>query len=288
MQTTNYARVYEFSINNQNKKKKKKLKETDILRNIFRSCRGGVSYPTLNGTFYVKQYKICENSIVFLFGKDNEDASNYKREKKSAKLVKKINIDETTEILTDFIHIAVSKTERLGGYTVLIEKNRLFHRLNIIHLLHSCLNGRLVDFEFGRRVISDFYKEIQQSKRILNIRQIEREPNDPNLPKDTEFEKQSKSFYIERQLEIRALPYQSIPRKIADLAIPVFRKKEGTKTIVTIVNKYNSKINLDFDDSEAEIGITIPLPENSKISRLQKAIVDKLDLAIGLDNQGKL
>ncbi|UFS69487.1 hypothetical protein LPW11_16495 [Geomonas sp. RF6] len=280
MSDKNYGRVYELQL-----PKPAKLNFKQLQHAFESAYKSGSPYTTSSGVIYVKDVQDMSNCFVVLFGKDNADASNYKRDKKVGKSFQKINIDESKEVLADFTHVAISKTKRLDGYSVIAEKNRMF-RFGSLYNLFFYVLGTSEYFELGRRVVSDYVKEINNAKRVLEIKQIDNEPDMPNIP--GYHNEDDKTFTVQSTFEIKAIPRGSIGKKLVNRFIPTFSKKDGVKTIVTIVNKAGMKISLDFDEPECETGLLVELPLNTKTEKVQTMIAEKMDLLIIQDNQGKL
>lgn len=278
MATKNYARIYELTLPS------KKFNFQNLQDAFEAAFKSGAPYVTTSGTIYIKDFKNLSHCIIILIGKDNDDASNYKRNKKK-KTFQKLDIDESNEVLADFVHVAISKTKRLQGYTVVAEKNRMFRLGSIYNLFYYVLGGPQ-NFEIGRRVVKDYIKEINNAKRVVEIKQIDYEPEMPKLP--GYHNEGVDTFSIQRIFEIKAVPRGSITNKLLDKIIPTFKQNKDVKTIVTIVNKGGMKVSLDFDEPEAETGLMVELPMNLKTERVQSMIVTKMEDIISKDNEGKL
>lgn len=280
MANKNYGRIYELTLPNP-----KKLDLAQVIQAFKNAHTSGEPYETSNGVLYVKDLKEMNDSYIVLFGKDNEDSSNYKRNKSTGKKFDKINIDESKEVLADFIHVGISKTKRLAGYTVVTEKNRLFRFGSLFNLFNYTLSGA-ANFDLGRRVVSDYIEEIHKARRVLEIKQIEYDPQMPNLP--GYHNEDMNTFTVQRTFEVKATPRGSIGQKLLDKIVPTFNTKKGLKTIVTIVNKTGVRVSMDFDEPEAETGLLVELPPNYKTEKVQSMIAVSMNDIISKDNQGKL
>ena len=67
----NYMKVYEMKFID-----KKELSEKKLLRHVLKSFKEKKAISTESGTFYIKDFSKKSNSLVFLFGKDNENEFN--------------------------------------------------------------------------------------------------------------------------------------------------------------------------------------------------------------------
>lgn len=280
MAKNNYARVYELELTNP-----KKLDIQAVFSALETTSNAGTPFNTGSGICYVKDVKEMDQSFIVLFGKDNEDASNYKRNRKQRSFAK-IDIDEGSEVLADFVHVGISKNKRLGHYTVLAEKNRMFRFGSLYNLFYHTLGETDRHYKLGRRAIKDYQAEINKAKRIINVSQIDYQPSMPHLP--GYHNEDMKTFTLQQTLEIKAIPRGSIGKRFINSLLPTISKKDGLKTVITIVNKAGIKVSLDFDEPEAEMGLTVDLPMNFKTEKVQKAIAEEMDKIISKDNEGKL
>lgn len=275
----NYVKVFELKFVN-----KKKLSEKQLFKKVMRQYLSKKTVSTKNGTFYIKDITNNDDSIVFLFGKDNDDASNYKREKKNLNITK-LKINEKTETLTDFVHIGISKSERLGSYVLLLEKSKLINHYNIKNFLDSLIT----DFSLitlGRRVTKNFYNEVKDSNRILKIRQISKKPQLtlPTKPSKDEM----KDIEVADTFEIKAKYRKNISWNIFEGIHKTNLNNSDTKLVVDIINQYNHKMVLDFDLAESQYTIRLNTHYNLKGDSIQQNISDDIDYYISKDNKGKL
>lgn len=276
--SNNYAKIYEFKL-----LKKDELNELSLLKDVIKSFKKNKTVITDNGTFYIKDYKIKKDSIIFLFGKDNSDASNYKRLKLNND-VTKININEKTEILTDFVHFSISRKERLGSYVLFLEKNKLISHYNLNDFLNSFFTTPF-SFSLGRRVTVDFYEEIKNAQRILRIKQISKQAKPPLI---TNGSKMLADIEVIENLELRAKRSKTIPIPYFENFFSKFGNDPKSKIIVDIVDSKGHKMILDFDYDESPYSIKLGIMENNKLDSIQQGIEYELNKYTNLDNEGKL
>lgn len=276
--STNYAKVYEFKL-----LKKDKYDEFGLLKAIIRSYRNKKTVDTMNGTFYIKDYVNKSNSIIFLFGKDNYDASNYKR-KKIDNQIEKININEQTEVLTDFVHFSISKTNRLGTYVVLLEKNKLITHYNLIDFLNSFFTTAF-SYTLSRRVTKDFYHEIENSRRIIGIRQITKQAKPPLMNSNS---KNIDDIEVSENLEIKAKRMRSIPLEYFKKFYRKFGDDPQSKIVADIISNKGNKVTLDFDLDESPYTVKVDLKDNLRTEVVQTDIEFDMNRYIKLDNEGKI
>lgn len=277
--STNYVKVFELKFTNT-----KELSEEQLLKKVIKQFISKKTILTRNGTFYIKDIKNNANSITFLFGKDNDDASNYKREKKNLNITK-LKINEKTETLTDFVHIGISKKKRLGSYVLLLEKSKLISHYNIKNFIDSLITDFSL-ISLSRRVTKDFYNEVKDSKRIVKIRQISKKPKIALATKPTKEELED--IDVEDTFEIKAKYRKNISVNIFESVHKTNLSNNDTKLVVDIVNQYNHKMVLDFDLTESPYTIRLKTQMNLKNETIQQNINDEIDYYIGKDNKGLL
>jgi hypothetical protein len=265
--TTNYAKVYEFKLNSTST-----LNYTTLAKRVRVTQLRKRSISTTNGTFYIKDFKELDNSIIFLFGKDNDDASNYKREKISNN-IEKIDINEDTEVLTDFVHIAVSKEDRLGTYTLLLEKSSLISHFNLSDFLRDFFTTPL-SFSLSRRVTDDFHNEVLNANRIITITQVSKAPKPPVFRRNS---RHLKNVDISANIELKAKRSESISKRVYRQFVNQFSSDPTTKLVVDIVNNDGNRVLLDFDVSESPYTIKVQIEDNLKTDFIQDDIAENLN-----------
>ncbi|MFA7091992.1 MAG: hypothetical protein WC149_09105, partial [Arcobacteraceae bacterium] len=178
MKNENYVKVYELFFENE-----KELNRDTLIKKFQDAIKNGYQASTGKGLFYIKEIKKGTFSDVILFGKDNEDASNYKREKERLSF-KRIDINVKKEVLTDFIHISISniydakRSDKIRGCTILVEKSSLIQ----IKAFEEFLGHFVGDYfltSIRRRVAVDYYSQIKNATRIMKISQVKK---DTELP----------------------------------------------------------------------------------------------------------
>jgi len=276
--STNYAKVYEFKL-----LKKDKYDEFGLLKAIIKSYRDKKTVDTINGTFYIKDYANKSNSIVFLFGKDNYDASNYKR-KKIDNQIEKIDINEQTEVLTDFVHFSISKVERLGTYAVLLEKNNLISNYNLIDFLNSFFTTAF-SYTLSRRVTKDFHNEIENSRRIIGLRQLTKQTKPPLMNSKS---KEIDDIEVSKNIEIKAKRMKTISVDYFKKFFSKFGNDPQSKIVADIINSKGNRVTLDFDLDESPYSVKVNLKDNLRTEVVQTDIEFEMNRYIGLDNEGKL
>ena len=270
----NYAKVYEFKLNNCSN-----LTIDELLKKIRIKHIRKKSIETENGTFYIKDFKDSPNSIILLFGKDNEDASNYKREK-STNNIEKIEINEDTEILTDFVHIAVSKVKKLGSYTLLLERSSLITHHNLSSFIKEFFITAM-SFSLSRRVTSNFYDEVVNSNRIISVTQVSKRPKAPFLSANNNL---LNDIEVKENIEIKAKRAKTIPVPYFDKLFTKINNDPESKLVVEIMNTNGNKMLLDFDVLESPYSIATNIEENNKTDLIQRNIAYSLDTYIKRNN----
>ena len=137
----------------------------------------GIAHKINSSTLYLKNIENKYNSIILLIGKDNESASNFKRDT-SKNQIKTVSADiSENECLTDLTHLAIkkeylkcAKTDDIL-ITIWMEYNSLF-RIESIHNLILKIYG---EFPTGfNPSLSQDYQNLDslfenKSNRILSI-----------------------------------------------------------------------------------------------------------------------
>ncbi|MFW3412054.1 hypothetical protein ACN9J3_04895 [Aliarcobacter butzleri] len=228
---------------------------------------------TEHGTFYVKNIKELTKSYILLFGKDNPDASNHKRNKKNL-TIDKVNVDEKTEVLTDYIHVGISKknSRRDGKFVhkVFMEKSSLFRVHSLKYYINAISENPMLT-SLQKRAITEFYNQVRLSKKIMSITQVQRDIDNP-LPIDAG----DNEVAINDVIITKELTYKPT-RKAGTVAVDVFDKicsKKETKSslYVKIQDESGSVININFDNLDAKYAVKYNIPINTKQDNIQDDI----------------
>jgi len=275
--SNNYAKIYEFKLNNSSN-----LTLNQLLTKVLFLYKRRQTVSTDDGTFYINDYQNSTNSIIFLFGKDNDDGSNYKREKSTSN-IEKININVNTEVLTDFVHISINKNEDLGSYTLLLEKNNLITHHNIISFLNNLFTVAM-PFSLSRRVTIDFYNEIQNASRIISLTQVKKKAV---LPFMSEEEASLNYIEVKEDVQIKARRAKTIPIPIFNKLFSNISDDPKLKLVAEIVNCDGNKMLLDFDSDVSPFTVKIQIEENDKTDKIQRNIAYSLDSYLGKQNSNE-
>jgi len=275
--SNNYAKIYEFKLNNSSN-----LTLNQLLTKVLFLYKRRQTVSTDDGTFYINDYQNSTNSIIFLFGKDNDDGSNYKREKSTSN-IEKINININTEVLTDFVHISINKNEDLGSYTLLLEKNNLITHHNIISFLNNLFTVAM-PFSLSRRVTIDFYNEIQNASRIISLTQVKKKAV---LPFMSEEEASLNYIEVKEDVQIKARRAKTIPIPIFNKLFSNISDDPKLKLVAEIVNCDGNKMLLDFDSDVSPFTVKIQIEENDKTDKIQRNIAYSLDSYLGKQNSNE-
>lgn len=278
----NYAKVYEIFFEKQKELNRKKLFEL-----FHNELKLKTPISTTSGILYIKEIRSLKDTDIILFGKDNQDASNYKREKKKLEF-EKININEKKEILTDFIHIAISKkydTKRgsVKGCTILMEKSSLILISSFENFIKNIISNTMY-ISFSRRVITDFYDKIMNASRILEIIQTKKEQPLPLVNQD---DYKDEKFTVSDNLVIKANPRQSLPYNLfKDLYSKLDKTDKEAKMSVRILDNHNNEIPIDFDQIEARYSIQYDIDINNRTDKIQDNIALQMNGYIFAENKG--
>ena len=238
---------------------------------------------TISGTFYVKSILSLKSSYIILFGKDNPDASNHKRKKKDLTF-NKIDIDEQTEVLTDYIHIGISKKHSKRDekfvHKVLMEKSSLFRVHSLKNYIDAISENSMLT-SLQKRAITEFYQAISSSKRIINITEVKRDIDTP-LPIDENDDSEA----INDVIVTRELSYTPSKRggTIAvdtfDKIFSSFNKGKKSNLYVRIQDDSGSTININFDKFDAQYAVKYAIPINKREDGIQRDISDVINFLI--------
>jgi hypothetical protein len=287
---TNHANVYELLF-----EEPTKFNFTTLLTKIDDLIKAGKDAETYGGTYYIKSHQSLKDTEVFLFGKDNPDASNHKRVMKKLEF-EKVDIDVGKEVLTDFIHLSIAKKyhHRNGKsvHTLLMEKSPLIRSASFKYFIDYVTSNAFAT-SLQKRVINEFYTSVKEAKKIIKITQTKTDVDLP-LPK----KKNSDNPILADDIEVsEELIYQTKKRK-RGLSLPfsLFEslystfdiKDPTTKLHVTIADKNNDKINIDFSDSAAPYAVKYDIPVNRKEDDIQEDIANQMNRLIDLYDRGQI
>lgn len=238
---------------------------------------------TANGTFYVKDILDLKSSYIILFGKDNPDASNHKRKKKDLTF-NKIDIDEQTEILTDYIHIGISKKyskrDTKFVHKVFMEKSSLFRVYSLKNYIDAISENSMLT-SLQKRAITEFYEAISSSKRIINITEVKRDIDNP-LPIDKDDNAEVINDVIVTK-ELRYTPSKrggTIGIDAFNKVLSIFAKGKNSDLYVKIQDESGSTININFDKFDAQYAVKYSIPINKREDGIQKDISDAINFFI--------
>ncbi len=281
----NHLKVYELIFEDN-----KKLGLKKLIEKIQEAIKKEYLAKTQKGSFYIKEIKKGKYSYTLLFGKDNEDASNYKREKNNLHF-EKIDINQDKEILTDFIHICFSnkydvKEKSKIGCTIFAEKSSLIRVEWFIEYLNFLLDDAML-VSLRRRVIKEYKEAIKNSKRIVKITQSKKDVDLPIPSKDNESLQDDitveETFTIKSEKRGGSLTY-----KLFEKVFKNFNKNNGkSKFIVDVISKEGNAIPIDFQKVDAEYSVKYLIPLNQKKDIIQEDIMDKMDWYMHLEQEQK-
>lgn len=233
---------------------------------------------TSRGVYYAKSLKELNKSYIVLFGKDNPDASNHKRKKKDLTF-DKVNVDEETEVLTDYIHIGIAKkhSKRKGKYVhkVFMEKNPLF-RVNSFKYYIDAISENPVLTVLQKRAITEFYNQVKSSKKIMSITEVQKDIDNP-LPIAPEDD----AIAINDVIVTKELIYKP-SKRAGTIAMDAFDKIFSTKDkksslYVKIQDESGSIININFDNFDAKYAVKYDVPSNTKQNDIQEDIASAIN-----------
>ena len=233
---------------------------------------------TAHGTFYIKNIKELNKSYILLFGKDNPDASNHKRKKRDL-VFDKVNVDEETEVLTDYIHVGIAKkhSKRAGKYVhkVFMEKSSLFRVNSLKHYIDAISENPMLTV-LQKRAITELYEQVRSSKKIMSITQVQKDIDNP-LPIDPSDD----AVAINDVIVTKELTYKPT-RRLGTVAVDVFDKicsTKGTKSslYVKIKDESGSIININFDNLDAKYAVKYNVPINTKQDDIQDDIANVIN-----------
>lgn len=291
--TGNHVNIYEGVFTEPNK-----LDIKQLLAIVNKEISTGKQATINNGTFYIKEFQENQYSYIFLFGKDNPDASNLKREK-SRLAFQKLDIDTKKEVLSDCIHVGISKSPtstRKGKqvHTIMMEKSSLFKYTSLKNYFDYIIGENLKDgnsflLEINRKVVKDYLEEIEGSKRILEIVETSKDipPPLPDEDQDSMYED------IEVKHEIIYKPNKrggSIPIGAFKSRFNNYKKRidKNDSLHVKIRNSDNNEIEIDFDKIESSYGVKYDIPINRKDESIQEDISSDIDNLMKLVKNGEL
>lgn len=280
MAADNHVKVYEITFNNP-----KNVNFNDLIDKLKLEVDDKSSIATNRGVFYIKEMKEENNSYMFLFGKDNYDASNYKRDK-DVHVFEKIDINEDTEVLTDFIHISICKNGNASKHTLFMEKSTLITVYAFIDYINFVLDDALAT-TISRRMINNFIEQIKNANRILEITQTKKQQPLP-IPNRKSFKNEEVS--VSNSYTIKpSVRGGSITGKLFDKVFSTFDTMDTTsKFTVKISDSQNNIIPIDFDRVNAQYTIKYSIPLNDKTDILQAPIVEDMDYKMYLDYTGQI
>lgn len=281
----NYVKVYEITFENT-----KEFKKADLISNFYEAQKEGTTVATNKGVFYIKEIKKDSYSHTLLFGKDNEDASNYKRDRKKLEF-EKIDIDEDVEVLTDFVHISISNEKRSSKnetYTIFIEKSSLIQIRAFEEFIDHIAESALVT-TIRRRVVKDFFEQIKNAKRIIKITQTKK---DKPLP----LVKRKRKKYDENEISVDEIVEIKPTRRGASIPLPFFndmfdrfdKSDDQSKMVVDIKDSHGNVFPIDFDKLDAQYTIKYSIPLNIKTDKIQEDIAEKMNWTMHLDNEDQI
>lgn len=287
---TNHANVYELIFEDPTK-----FNLSNFLSKVNDFIKDGLDAETYAGTYYIKSHQTLDHTEVFLFGKDNPDASNHKRLIKKLEF-EKVDIDEEHEVLTDFIHLSIAKKHhhRNGKqvHTMLMEKNSLIRSASFKRFIDYVTEDSFIT-SIQKRVINQFYTAIKDASRIMSITQIKSDVELP-LPKQKEMQGEMVSDDIEVSEQIIYKPTSkkrgiSLPFGLFDSIYSSFNFKDPTtKLYVEIADKSKNRINIDFSDTAASYAVKYDVPNNKKEDDIQEDIAKQMNKLIDLYDRGML
>lgn len=280
----NYVKVYEMYFEESHNLDRKKF---FIL--IQDALKHQTQISTEKGLFYIKEIQSKKYTDIILFGKDNIDASNYKRNKKKLKF-EKININEKKEVLTDFIHIAISKkyTKKRGsikGCTIFMEKSSHIQISAFVDYINHIVSSPLL-ISIGRRVVSDYNNIISNASRILEITKTKK---DEGLPISNQNDYENDDIIVNNNIEIKAKPKGSLPLSLFKDLIKDFDNSDNkTRMTVKVIDNHNNVIPIDFDKISSQFSIQYSIPLNKKTDKIQEDIMAQMNWTMNLDNKGEI
>ena len=238
---------------------------------------------TTHGTFYIKNIKELNKSYILLFGKDNPEASNYKR-KKQVLTFDKVDVDEETEVLTDYIHIGIAKkhSKRDGKYVhkVFMEKSSLFRVYSLKHYIDAISENPMLTV-LQKKAITEFYNQVKLSKKIMSITEVQKDIDSP-IPIDEGDDEQ----IINDVIITKELTYKP-SKRAGTIAVDTFDKifsNKGKKSslYVKIQDESNSVISINFDNLDAKYAVKYGIPLNTREDDIQEDIAKTINYLMTL------
>ena len=266
----NYANVYKIVFTEPTK-----LNYMTLIKKLDDFQKANNPLSAKNGTYCVKEIKIFQKGAIILFGKDNTEASNQKRNKKSMHF-SPIDLNRKIEVLTDFVHLAIGvaytneeKTSQV--HSMLVERSSLINIYAIKDFL-TFLIGDTFLFDIRKQVKKDFEDMVENSKRIIEIIKT-KEIDLPILPSND-------NEILENATAIQSYSLKADRGK--GIPIPFFKdlkklaSEEKEDIYVRIQDKQGLYFNLDFKDSSAEYSQRYDLPLNNKTENIQEDIAEEM------------
>lgn len=279
----NHANAYELVFN-----EPKKVNFNSFKKKLEDFLKKNKPKETFKGTYYIKKMSVIDDNLICLFGKDNPDASNQKREKKSLDFAP-IDVDKEKEVLTDFIHFSISKKAKKEGvkqlHTLLIEKSSLISMHNIKEFIINILEDAFT-VELRRRITKDLYSAVRNSRRILEIN-ISKEVENPILPSNNNDD--NDNVTTKEIIELKAGRKKSIPIPFFEKSLENFNiKDKSQKLYVKIQDEGSNMVNIDFSKVDAAYSVKYDIPLNRKEDDIQTDIAEQLNRLLKLSDKGKI
>ncbi len=285
MKIENHTKVYELFFENE-----KELSLSTLIKKINNALKTDYQAKTSFGSFYIKEMQIGTYSYILLFGKDNEDASNYKRNKEKLTFTK-ININQDKEVLTDFIHINISKkydvkNGKINGCTIFLEKSSLILLKAFEEYINHLVENAMLT-TIRRRVTHDYYEKIKNAKRIVKITQTKKDSGIPAPLGGIKIN--NDDITVDHTITIKPEKKGgTIPFVTFDKIYKKFNKNDkNSKMAVDIKDESGVSIPIDFDKHDTQYSIKYSIPINLKKDTIQKDIKEQTDWQMHLDQEGK-
>ncbi len=283
---SNHVKLYELSF-----EKPTEFNREALLKLMLDGIEKEHSTDMHSGTYYLKEHKSYQYADVFLFGKDNEDASNYKRKRKKLKF-EKLDIQEDEEVLTDFIHIAISKKKHKRKskdiYKVFLEKSSLIRAKNFEDFIDHLTEDAFLTY-LDRIVVKDFYDAVINANRIMQISEIIQDEGVP-LPANQLKDIDTEDLVISKSYSISSGKRGgSVPTKIFDAMFnKIGKTKEKSHLVVRVKDSGNNDLTLDFNKNNSSLSVKYDIEINAKIDTIQEDIAKDMNKLINLVDKGKI